>query len=402
MGSPATTDQPRACIVRHSYYPNELSIKREADALRADGFHVSVICLRRDGQRARETIDGVDVARMPLSHRRGAIAHYLVEYNLFFLLASITLAVMHLRRRLTVVQVNTMPDYLAFVALFPRLTGARVVLHVHEPMPELFGTIFPGRKYALLMYLIRVSERWSIRFADRVLTVTEQMKERLVERGANPAKITVVPNVPDARMLQVTAADGTPTTSGPTLAPRYVITHGAIEERYGPDIIVRALALLPDFPELEFHLLGEGEYVPEVLALAAELGVSGRVRYLGFVPHDMMLTEVCNAEAGIVPMRSNEYSNLVHTNKMYEYIEFGRPVIASRLRSVEAYFGSDAIAYFTPDDAADLAARVRETLNNPADGARRAQRASAVYQALRWEGARETYLGVYRSLLSRH
>ena len=63
--------QARTCIVRHSYYPQELNIKREADALARVGFNVTVICLRGVGQAAREVIDGVSIHRMPVRHRRG-------------------------------------------------------------------------------------------------------------------------------------------------------------------------------------------------------------------------------------------------------------------------------------------------------------------------------------------
>ncbi|MEZ4501046.1 MAG: glycosyltransferase family 4 protein [Dehalococcoidia bacterium] len=387
----------RACVVRHSYYPSELNLKREAEALRDEGFDVSVICLRREDEPSRETVEGVEVYRMPVGHRRGAIPRYLLEYNFFFVLATFRLLMLHVRRRVSVVQINTMPDYLVFVALLPRLTGARVVLHVHEPMPELFGTLFPGRKYAPLVAAIRFSERISIAFADRVLTVTEQMKQRLVERGADASKITVILNVPDTRVIRASETDAVVPSSDE--AP-YILTHGAIEERYGPDVIVRAMALLrEDLPELEFHLLGAGDYVEELLALVANLGVSERVRYLGFVPHATMIAEVSHTVAGIVPMQSNPYSNLVHTNKMYEYIELGRPVIASRLDSVAAYFGDDAIAYFTPGDPADLARRVRETVADPEAAQRRAARAREVYAGIRWDHERERYLEVYRGLV---
>lgn len=399
MKSTSVVSAPRACIVRHSYYPRELNVRREAHALRDDGLDVTVICLRGEGEASREVVDGVDVRRMPVGHQRGAILRYLVEYNVFFVLASAVLLWAHLQRRFSVIQVNTMPDYLVFVALLPRLLGARVVLHVHEPMPELFATLFEGARYRPFVAAIRWSERLAVAFADRVLTVTEQMKQRLVERGADASKITVVLNVPDARTL--VAGEGETVARGASDAAPYIVTHGAIEERYGPDLIVGALALVRDeFPDLEFHLLGAGDYVSDVLALAEELGVGGRVRYLGFVPLEEMLREVRVARAGIVPMRSNAYSNLVHTNKMFEYMELGRPVIASRLDSVAAYFGDDAVAYFAPDDAAALAVCIREVLTQPEAAEARARRASAIYRELRWERSREVYLGVHRRLIA--
>ena len=190
------------CILRHSSYPAELNVRREAEALFKDGYEVHVICLREEAQPAREVIGGIQVRRLPVRHRRGKIARYLFEYNAFFLLASIELLRLHQRFRLRAIQVNTMPDYLVFAALIPRLLGARVVLHLHEPMPELFATMFPQRRYAWLRTLIRWSERLSLAFADRVLTVTNEMRDNVSRRGADAGKITVIVNVPDDDLIR--------------------------------------------------------------------------------------------------------------------------------------------------------------------------------------------------------
>jgi hypothetical protein len=176
------------CIVRHGFYPAELNLKREAEALLEDGYNVHVICLRKDGEAARETVEGVQVRRLPVGHRRGRIGRYLFEYNAFFVLASLELLRLHARCRLRAVQINTMPDYLVFTALLPRLTGAKVVLHMHEPMPELFGTLFPGRRHRHLVGAIRLAERLSLAYADHVLTVTREMRENFARRGRTPPR----------------------------------------------------------------------------------------------------------------------------------------------------------------------------------------------------------------------
>jgi len=197
----STAEKGRVCIVRHSFYPEELNVKREAEALRDFGFQVTVICLRGPGERAREVVEGVEVHRLPVGHQRGKIARYLFEYNAFFVLASWRLLWLHLRSPFRFVQVNTMPDYLVFVTLIPKLTGVKVVLHMHEPMPELFATMFPPRYARLFLPLIRLSERASLAYADRALTVTREMRDNFGRRGADVNKITVVVNVPDERLF---------------------------------------------------------------------------------------------------------------------------------------------------------------------------------------------------------
>lgn len=393
-------------IVRHSFYPFELNVRREAEALRDQGFDVTVICLRGKDEAARETVDGVDVHRLPVSHRRGSISRYLFEYNAFFVLASWRLARLHRRRRFVAVQVNTMPDYLVFAALYPKRTGARVVLHLHEPVPELFATMFPGRWFTpgFVRVLSWVEQR-AIRFADRVITVTDQMRDNFVRRGADASKFTVVVNVPDDRYFRFELYED---LARRTRAAREdeaargafrVVTHGAIEERYGYDTIVRAVAAVRgDVPGVEFRFMGGGDYLDEVTRLADSLGVGDRVHYLGFVPFEKMIEEILLADVCVVAVKESPYSVLVHTNKMYEYMAMQRPIIASRLASVAAYAPDDAVLFFPPGDSDALAGQIRWAATHPEALAARVDKTTAFYESVRWARERARYTGQYEEL----
>ena len=130
----------RVCIVRYGYYPQDMLVRREAIALRDFGLDVDVLCLRGRGQLEKEDIDGLHVRRFSLSRSKGGIGRYLYEYLMFFVVTALTLALRHLRRPYASIQVNTMPDFLVFATLIPRLLGAKVTLQMYEPMPELWAT----------------------------------------------------------------------------------------------------------------------------------------------------------------------------------------------------------------------------------------------------------------------
>lgn len=394
------------CIVRHSYYPAELNVKREAEALVEEGFTVHVLCLRGKGDSAYELVDGVEVHRLPVGHKRGKISRYVVEYNAFFLLASLKLLGMHLRRRFSVVQVNTMPDYLVFVALIPRLLGAKVLLHMHEPVPELFGTMFDKWYKGFFVWLTGLAEKVSLRFADRVLTVTREMRDNFGRRGADVNKITVIVNVPDDRFFRLDRYKHLDDKIAALKKEERrrgvyrVLCHGTIEERYGIDVIVRAVALVKrDIPGIEFRFMGAGEYLPEVLALTGQLGVEKRVRFLGFVPFETMVEEILAADVTVVPVKKNPYSVLVHTNKMYEYVALRKPVVASRLDSVAAYFPDNSLVFFEPGSESDLADKLRYVYAHPEEMSARIDNATEIYETYRWEREKKKYLGVYRTLL---
>jgi glycosyltransferase involved in cell wall biosynthesis len=406
VSAPAPATRGAVAIVRHSYYPAELNVKREAEALRDAGFAVHVICLSGRDEAGRGEVEGVQVYRLPVAHQRGSILRYLWEYNAFFVLASFKLARLHRKHRFAAVQVNTMPDYLVYTALYPRMTGARVVLHLHEPIPELFRTMYPDRWFTgAFVRVLTAVEQGAIRFADRVLTVTDQMRDNCVRRGADRSKFTVVVNVPDDRTFRIELYEPIVNRARALKEEERargvfrVVTHGAIEERYGYDTIVRAVALArAHVPGITFRFMGSGEFKDGVLKLAQELGVGDCVKYLGFVPFETMIEEIVMADVCVVPVKESPYSVLVHTNKMYEYMAMQRPVVASRLGSVAAYASDDTLLFFEPGNAEDLAERLRWAAGHPDELVALVARASRLYEKYRWDREKNAYLGVYRDL----
>ena len=219
------------------------------------------------------------------------------------------------------------------------------------------------------------------------------------------AKITVVLNVPDDRLFRPEQYEHLRRKVEAEKAGRAsgvfrVFTHGAVEERYGIGTIVRAIARLKDgLPSIEFRFMGKGECVDAVLALARELGVADQCRYLGFVPFEQMIEEILAADVCVVAMKKNPYSDLVHTNKMFEYISLRRPVVASRLDSTASYFPDDCLVYFDPDNADDLSAKLSWVQAHPDETIQMIDAASERYKAYGWEQERRKYLGVYEDLL---
>ena len=163
-------------------------------------------------------------------------------------------------------------------------------------------------------------------------------------RGAPPGKLDVILNSADEAIFDAERHPPRERTPG-----RFeLIIHGTIEERYGIDTTIEALALLAnEIPELELHVFGKGSYREELERLAAERGVADRVHIRrDFVPLDDLVHAISQADAGVVAMKRDPFRDLTHCNKMYELITMRRPQLMSRTRSVEAYFDEDCFAWF--------------------------------------------------------
>jgi glycosyltransferase involved in cell wall biosynthesis len=366
------------------------------EALELAGHEVDVICLRRPGEQRLEKQGSVTAHRIPITTRRGGRINYVVQYGVFFAVAAVLSAVLHARRRFDVVQVNSMPDSLVFSAIVPRLLGARVLLDLHECMPEFYAVKFGVGLRHPAVRLVAWLEQAAIRFADGVITCTEQMRQAFVSRGAPPDKIEVVLN--SANEDEFDPARQPSVRSAPE--EFRLICHGTVERIFGIDVIVRAVALLRDeLPGLRLAVVGEGSTLPEVRSLVEELGVSDRVQFSGrFVPLDDLVQAIASADAGIVALRRDIFRDLTHSNKMFDYITMRKPAIVSRTRSVEAYFDESCFQMFIPGDEHDLARAIRELHADPGLRNRLVSRAADVNQPYRWPHQRQRYQEIARAL----
>jgi glycosyltransferase involved in cell wall biosynthesis len=380
----------RVGIVRQGFFPLDTRVRREVHALASADHEVDLICVRRQGEPRYERRGPVTVYRLPLPlQRSNRRSRYVLQYATFGLAAAILCALLHLRRRWDVVQVNSMPDALVFAAAGPRLLGARVLLDLHECMPEFFSVKYGVGSAHPALRLLGAVEQMSIRFADRVITCTEEMRETFVRRGADSEKIDVVLNSADESIFD--ARRHPPAARRPDRFT--LICHGAIEESYGLDTLVRAAALLRrDIPGLRVEIYGEGTYRPTVERLADELGLNGSIRFSdGFAPIEELLAAIARADVGVVAMRRNAFRELTHCNKMFDYIAMRRPAVVSRTRSVEAYFADSCFALFESGDERDLARAVRSLHDDPQLGERLVARATEVSAPYRWVHQREIY-----------
>lgn len=381
--------ESRICIIRHYYYPEDPRSRREAEALVDAGYHVDILTLRKPGEPAHEVINGVHVRRLPVGHYRGSVFHYAYEYGAFFVLSFLTVTARFIRNRYDVVQVNSLPDFLVFAGAACKLMGARLVLDMHECTPELFCTKYRVSPDHPVVALLGLVEQLCLAFADQVITCTPQQRDVFASRGTRPEKIAVVLNAANSAIFR-------PRTAKPVLwlpGDKFeLVAHGLIAERYGLDTMVRAIALLvKDVPNVVLHVYGKGDYLPGMQALIQELGVGDYVNVHGFVSEEELLDGIARAHVGVIAAKRDNFRELTHTQKMYEYIAMRKPVVIAETSAVRTHFDDSCFQFFTSDDPADLARALCELYHSPARAAAMIESASLRYRAYSWEAQRHIY-----------
>jgi glycosyltransferase involved in cell wall biosynthesis len=383
----------RILFVRAFWYPMDARVSREIGALVRAGHDVDIVCAAQPGKPSRERIAGVGVYRLPIERRRGGALRTLYEIVAFQLGATVAAALLHLRHRYQVVQVNSLPDWLVFAALVPRLLGARIVLDLHECTPEYAQTKYQLGARHPIVGLIAALEQAAIRFADQVITCTAQMRERFIARGAPPDKLDVVLNSFDDDRFDARAYAA---CRRPADGAFVLECHGTIDANYGIDLVIRALALLRErIPTLRLEIYGDGTARAGLEELTRTLRLEDRVFFSrGFLPMLELWPRIAAADVGVVPIRRDAFRDLTHCNKMYDFVALERPVVISRTPAVEAYFGEGCFQYFESGDAQDLARAIAELYDDVALRGRLVERARTVAEPYRWQHQGERYVGL--------
>ncbi len=327
-----------------------------------------MICLREaDDEPVRESCNGVDVRRVSLTRRRGGKLTYLWQYGSFVLVTGFMLGLRAIHRRYDVVHVHNMPDFLVFSALIPKLLGARVMLDLHDPMPELMMTIFGLDRSSFSVRLLKTLEKWSIRFADAVLTVNAACRKIFSARSCHASKISVIMNSPDENIFHYRCAVPPQPGSRDATKPFVMMYHGSLVERHGLDLAVAALEKIhASIPQAELRIYGSSNpYLEQVMKSVQGTALEGAVHYLGPKKLEDIVDAIRESDVGVIPNRRSIFTELNTPTRIFEYLSQGKPVIAPGAPGILDYFDPEDLVVFELGDVDDLAQKMEFVFFHP-------------------------------------
>lgn len=393
----------KVCMVAYTEYSTDARVRREAEAVaELPDFKVRVLCLKEGQQAHTWEKNKVTVEELAQEKYSGVNQfRYILSYIRFMTLTFLRLTALFLQRELNVVHIHNMPDFLVLSALIPRLFGAKLVLDIHDTMPETYEATFSSRNLRLLRPVLRrllaLEETFSSLLAHRVICVNEPQRRTVVGRGVPQTKTFVSMNVPD------------PTVFGDSCELHFtdprpgsfrLVYHGTIASRLNIDLAVRAVAELRDkVPGLELNIIGDGSGVKELQAVSESFGLQGVIRFHGKKSLEEIVTLLKGMHLGVVPNDRNPATELMLPVKMMECMALGVPVIVPKLFTIKWYFPEAAVTYFEPGDFKSLALGILDLYMNPEKRERKAKAAREVLRQYGWENHKTGLLGLYQELV---
>lgn len=387
----------RIAMVVFSSFPLDVRVRREAEAHIEAGNQVDVLCRTSRKEALKEVVNNINVYRLNLKRKRSGKVAYLFEYLYFFLWAFFKITFLHIKRGYDVIHVHNMPNFIVFTGLFPKLFGAKVILDLHDPMPELFASMFSLYDDSLVVKVLKWLEARAMRFADMNITPNIAFRNLFISRGCPHEKITIVMNSPDENIFK--NGEGNKLTRG---KERFVIMyHGAVVKRQGPDILMDAVSMVRNkIPGLKVFLYGEGNFMKVVKEKIKELNLSDFVELRGLVIVDKIAEAIKEIDLGVIPNRVNPFTQINFPVRTFEYLVMHKPVIVPRTRGIRDYFSEDSIFYFNPGDSGDLARTILKVYDNPIATQEVLNKSLEVFNNYRWESQKQNLLHLTNNLFS--
>jgi glycosyltransferase involved in cell wall biosynthesis len=383
-------------MVSYSFYESDNRVRRYAETLVKLGYSVDAVALRaRDTLPKQEWISGVRVFRI---QRRAKDEKNRFDYFWkmlsFFIRSSVFLTREQRKQRYDLIHVHSLPDFEVFAALYPKLTGSKVILDIHDIVPEFYASKFNSSSRSLTFKMLVGVERMSAAFSDHVIVSNHIWEKRLQDRSVKERKLTTILNYPDTRIFR---PRGRSRTDG-----KFIILYpGSLNYHQGLDVAIRAFSLIRDkASNAELHIYGSGGEFASLKLLIAELGLQHRVLLKGSLAIDEMASVIENADLGVVPKRKDGFGNEAFSTKILEFMALNVPIIIPDTEVDTHYFDNTVAKFFCAGDDTSLADAMLLMISDRGLRETLAQSATKFVENYSWEVNKEVYLGLVDSLVN--
>jgi glycosyltransferase involved in cell wall biosynthesis len=400
-----------------NHFPQDTRVTNEARLLADAGYKVAVIALRKQGQTARETWNGIDVYRIPtlelfkktvagngnrlnlLFVRLKSFLGYVVEYFYFTSACLLVSTYIFARRGFDVMHAHNPPDTLFLVAVPFKLLGKKFVFDQHDLCAELYRSRYCAAEGVYTRFL-RMFEWCSLKLADVTIATNESYKQIQIERAnKNPRDVFVVRNGPN----QMRMTPAAPSARLKRMNKSILCYIGSLNPQDGVDYLLRSLRhLLHGLKRADFHcvIMGTGDSLQDLRDLAENLQLNGCVELTGFVSDEELQGNLAAADICVDPDPSSPLNDVSTWIKVMEYMASAKPIVSFDLKETR-FSARDAAVYVKPNNEEEFAETIAQLMDKPelqekmgAYGRRR------VEDELQWAKVGKNLLTAYETLVA--
>ncbi len=300
-----------------------------------------------------------------------------------------------------VVSHNTIAGY---GALWGKRFSSRktfLVLNLTDVLFEYLEDYSSGGWLRLVQKFGRRMEAASIKNSDRIVTISDSMKEIVRNYGAAPEDIEVICDGVDIGIFQRYKSAELRRHHAPG-KETVVLFQGVIDPQDGPDLLAAAAQqVLRKYPRTAFWIIGEGSAIPGLKKLVAEKKIADSFYFSGWVTQPEVARYLSAGDIGLVILPDILSARGRVTLKEFEYWACGLSVVAPRLPALEEVIEEGKTGlFYRPGDAADIAGKITRLIEDR-DLSRRMGEAGdkLVHEKYRWDKLADEFVNLCESYI---
>ncbi len=326
------------CHIWDADYPWDVRVEKVCQSLQAK-HEVHLICRNEKRAPRHEVLDGTIIHRLPSLPKWLGPCHKIAGLPFFFnptWLRAIWSTVK--RSRADLILVRDIPLALTAI-LVGRWYNIPVLLDLAENYPAMLEDqrLYSPKSFIGRMVrhpgLAKIVEKTVLRLVDHIIVVVEESRDRLVDMGIDPGRITIITNTPP---LDRWSEDCAAKTSSDVRDPAHFVYLGNLDGSRGLDTAIKAVGLLKDRGHhVKLSIIGTGPNIELHRKLAEGQGVADRVAITGRLEFSKVQKIMMEANVGLIPHYSTASWNSTIPNKLFDFMSMAKPVVVSNARPTE-------------------------------------------------------------------
>ncbi len=242
--------------------------------------------------------------------------------------------------------------------IYAKIFNKKVIIDATDIHTEYIKVSYKRFPLKIFVSILSNLEYSSLKHANKIIVVSNAMKDLLIKRGVDAKKLHIVYDGVEVDNFSIEKNKKNKYT---------VIHHGGIDVQDGVHYIAEAAPLiLAKYPDTEFLIVGGGKCIDFVKDTAKRNRVDKSFIFTGWKPYEEMRDYLKLADIGLITRPDTIPNNTILTLKLLEYWASGTAVVSSRLKGIEEVSKENSdIVFFEPDNPEDLAEKVIGLMDDP-------------------------------------
>jgi glycosyltransferase involved in cell wall biosynthesis len=368
-------------------------VEKEVETLHKAGHEIIVAAITSSDLSGKECLENCTVLRKNISKFTLKSSVGALKFPFYFNFWRSFIREILKKNKIDVIHVHDLP--LSRIGIeIKNKSGVKLVIDLHENWPALLKV--SSHTNTLAGKLLSSEKQWRhyerecVRRADAVITVVDEMKNRIAETGISPEKIIVLQNTPGKNSISEMKFE----TDENFFTLLYV---GGISYHRGLQYIIDGIKLLLHVVPIRLWIAGEGKYSAALKDQVGRLSLEDYIKFFGYVTKEKTEALMKKADLGLIPHVRSEQSDNSSPNKLFEYMASGLPILASDCISVKRVVNETQTGLTYVYDSPSDFAKVVTSLYNEREksGIFAANGKKAIREIYNWELGSEALVKLY-------